>query len=266
MDSTVTAPAPVRLPSWREVVLPKEHGSWSLALEPVALGLLAAPTLGGAALAVAATAGFFVRRPLRLALSDSRPERRDAARRAAVACAAVAVAAWFGALVVGGIGWLPWLIPAAAAGAVFLYFDLQKAGREQHAEVAGAFAFAWLPAAFACLAGWNHPEAAALGVVMIARAVPTVLTVRGCVRARKNRSGPAGWPVVAAVLAAGAVIWLARVGLAPWTAAALLLILATRSFGLLVFPRPAFRASTIGMIEAAFGVAFVVAVAVAWRV
>jgi hypothetical protein len=31
----------LRLPSlaeWREVALPKEHGSWSLALEPLALG------------------------------------------------------------------------------------------------------------------------------------------------------------------------------------------------------------------------------------
>ena len=47
---------------WREVVkltLPKEHGSWSLALEPVAFGLLVAPSAAGAALALAAGLGFF---------------------------------------------------------------------------------------------------------------------------------------------------------------------------------------------------------------
>ena len=33
-------------PRWREairLVLPKEHGSWSLALEPLVLGFIAAP-------------------------------------------------------------------------------------------------------------------------------------------------------------------------------------------------------------------------------
>ena len=65
----------------RELLLPKEHGSWSLAFEPVALGLLVAPSWAGGALALAAAAGFFLRRPLKLALTlpDNDP-RRAAAR------------------------------------------------------------------------------------------------------------------------------------------------------------------------------------------
>lgn len=265
MTSTTAAAETVRLPSWRDLVLPKEHGSWSLALEPVAFGLLAAPSLGGVGLAAAAVAGFFARRPLRTAVGDSQPERRAAARRATVACGTIALAAWFGAMAFGGIGWLPWLVPTAFAGAVFVHFDLQKAGREQQAEVAGAFAFAWMPAAFAVLAGWGWRAAAALGVVMIARAVPTVLTVRGTIRARKTGKAAPALPVLATVIAAAAVIALARAGLAPWTAALLAGVLTARSFGLLVYPRPQFRASTIGIIEAGFGVLYVVAIAIAWR-
>jgi len=49
----------------RSVFLPKEHGSWSLALEPVAFGLLIVPSLAGGSLAVSATAAFFIRRPLK---------------------------------------------------------------------------------------------------------------------------------------------------------------------------------------------------------
>ena len=45
---------PLTAETWRAVVLPKEHGSWSLAFEPVALGLLAA--LGGPMLAAGAMA------------------------------------------------------------------------------------------------------------------------------------------------------------------------------------------------------------------
>lgn len=265
MTSTTAAAETVRLPRWRELVLPKEHGSWSLALEPVAFGLLAAPSLGGVALAAAAVAGFFARRPLRTAMGDARPERREAARRATVACGTVALAAWFGAMAFGGIGWLAWLVPTALAGAIFVHFDLQKAGREQQAEVAGAFAFAWLPAAFAVLAGWAWPGAAALGVVMIARSVPTVLTVRGTIRARKTGRSVPALPVLATVLAAAAVFALARADLAPWTPFVLSVVLAARAFGLLVYPRPQFRASTIGIIEAGFGVLYVVVVALAWR-
>ena len=39
--------------SWRELVLPKEHGSWAFAFEPIALGLLIAPSPAGGWLALA---------------------------------------------------------------------------------------------------------------------------------------------------------------------------------------------------------------------
>ncbi|HQY06456.1 MAG TPA: YwiC-like family protein, partial [Lacunisphaera sp.] len=58
------------------VFLPKEHGSWSLALEPLALGLLLAPSAAGGALLAAALAGFFARRPLKTALTAPASARR----------------------------------------------------------------------------------------------------------------------------------------------------------------------------------------------
>lgn len=252
------------LPRWRDVVWPKEHGSWSLALEPVALGLLAAPSLGGVALAVAIAAGFFARRPLRIAFRDARVERRIAARRAVTVCGLVAMSGVFLAVLTAGFAWWPWLLPTLLGGAVFLSFDLQQAGREQQAEVAGALAFAWIPAVLGALAAMPAGSAAALGCVMLARAVPTVLTVRATVRARKGQPISTVVPLSAAVLAALGIALLAKASLAPWTAAVAVAVLAIRSFVLLVTPRPALRASTIGMIETAIGVAFVVAVAAAW--
>ena len=265
MENVMAARPPVNLPRWRELVWPKEHGSWSLALEPLALGLLAAPSIGGGALAVAAMAGFFARRPLRIAFSDTRPARRDAARRAAVGCGAVALVGWFAALAAAGTAWWPWLLPSAAAGAFFLAFDLQQAGREQHAEIAGATAFACLTATLAAIAGWATRDALAIGAVMLVRAVPTVLTVRATIRARKTGVSRATLPLVAVFGALAAVVGLANAGLVPWEAVVLAAVLAARSFALLVFPRPALRASTIGMIEAMLGVAYVVLAALAWH-
>src|SRR5215472_11598321 len=81
----VTANETSYLRQTTKLVLPKEHGSWSLALEPVALGLLIAPSVAGGALAVAAVAVFFLRRPLKLGLAA----KTDPRRPMAVACISI---------------------------------------------------------------------------------------------------------------------------------------------------------------------------------
>lgn len=249
---------PLTADTWRDVVLPKEHGSWSLAFEPVALGLLAAPTRGGAWLAVAVAAGFFARRPLRLAVRDEAPARRATARTALVLCGALALAAAAMALATAGPHWLPWLLPTMATGAVFVVFDLRNDARAALAEVCGVTAFGLLPAVFAHLAGWSGGHALALALLMLGRSVPTVLCVRACLRAAKTgerRAGPALW---AAGLALATGYALAREQLLPGAAVALLAALAVRSGVLLVFPRPALRARSLGLIEAILGLIFVV--------
>ena len=91
---------------WRDLVVPREHGSWSLALEPLVFGLIAAPSAAGGCLALAVLAAFFARRPLRLALGDASPARRTAARGPLVWLAMLAAAWFLAALVGGGLGWL----------------------------------------------------------------------------------------------------------------------------------------------------------------
>src|SRR5688572_20448088 len=83
------------------VFLPKEHGSWSLALEPLALGLLIAPSWAGGALAGAVLAGFFVRRPLKAAFTADLQRRREA-RGGLALLGMLALAGLFEAGVLGG--------------------------------------------------------------------------------------------------------------------------------------------------------------------
>ncbi len=260
-------PFPATAPSsvWRDLVMPKEHGSWSLAFEPVALGLLAAPTPAGAMFAVAVAAGFFARRPLGIAWREQKAERRAAAWTAVLVCGAVAALFTAGAVALGGVAWLGWLAPAALLGAVFLGFDLRRAGREEAAEVAGSAAFACLPAAFGALAGWPAAVSLALAAVMLGRAVPTVLCVRAMLRGAKTGEHRPGMALATAALALAAGVWLAAGGYAPWSAAALLGVLAVRAGAWLVFPRPALRARTLGMIEAVLGVAFVLVAGLGWN-
>jgi hypothetical protein len=251
--------------AWRDVVMPKEHGSWSLAFEPVALGLLIAPSGGGAMLAFAVAAAFFSRRPLTIATRDHRPARRASARNALMICAVVATLFLVAAFSIEGAAWTAWLIPSAIAGAVFLGFDLRRGGREEAAEVAGAAAFAFLPAAFVALSNDLSISALSVALMMLGRAVPTVLCVRTFLRGAKTGERGAGVALAASAAALAVGIMLARAGLAPRGAVVLLALLSLRAFALLVFPRPALRARTLGMIEAITGIVFVAALAALWR-
>ena len=241
----------------RDAVMPKEHGSWSLAFEPVALGCLVAPSLAGGWLALAIAAGFFARRPLRSVWRDHDVFRRATAWRALVGLSLIAVFGLLGAIVTGGPDALVWLMPSLAAGAGFLFFDLRNAGREECAEILGAFTFGWMPAVFAAWAGWPPIACFALAVLMIGRAVPTVLVVRTCLRGAKTRT----WKIAPALMSSGVSLVLAVFlfgrGSLPVGGVVLLGLLAARAFFLLVVPRPVLRARTLGMFEAVIGVAFV---------
>jgi hypothetical protein len=245
---------------FKDIVLPREHGSWSLAFEPIALGLLVAPSAAGTLLAVALSAGFFARRPFRIHVNERRAERRVQAGCALTACVGTGLLALAGAVLVGGAAWLPWLVPAAIAGAIFAHFDRNGAGREEAAEIAGSAAFAMVPAAIGILGGLAPVQAFALALLSLGRSVPSVLCVRAYLRAKKtgvHRNAPA-LITCGAAIAVTAVLYDAS--LASMLALAFVAALGVRAFALLVFLQPAWRARTIGMIESVLGVLFILGV------
>jgi hypothetical protein len=249
--------------AWK-LVLPKEHGSWSLAFEPIALGLLATPSRAGIPFAVAASAGFFLRRPLKVALGTQQVASRIPA------WLAIGVLVWLGAMAMlatlrlAGTAPLWPLIPILCGGAIFLWFDTRNAGREGAAEIAGATAFGLLPAVFATLAGCTSPVALALAAVMLARAVPTVMLVRTRLRQAKGQV-IATTPVWVLTTAATAwLIWLAVRSLVPWPSAFFAVLLLGR-MGWYLHPRaPRLSARRIGIMELALGVASVLVTGLSW--
>lgn len=266
-DMTAAAISPGSLPAhphWRDLVLPKEHGSWSLALEPLALGLLVAPSLAGGALAVAAFAGFLARRPLKIAVRERRGVRRATAIRALAVLVTIAGSAFALAVGLGGTEWLGWLVPVMALGAVFAGFDLGNAWRTGVAEVAGAAAFALLAGTVAGASGWPFAAVWPLAFAMLGRAVPTVLFVRAAVRARKTGE-ICRWPALAAASAAvGLALGGWSAGMMPGAVAGTLGLLLARTAILLWSPRLSLRPRTLGFAELALGVAYLALVAAAW--
>ena len=247
------------------IFLPLEHGSWALALEPLALGLLVAPSPAGVALTTAALAGFFACRPLKASLDRSDTEARRAARWVLLLFGTLALAGLGGALLLGSPRALWPLLLAAPFGGVFIYFDAQGDSRAALAELSGSAAFAFLPAAFATLAGWHVPAALALAALALARSIPTVLTVRTYLRLRKGKPALPAVSLLAAALALGTLAILAAAHQSPWLAVcgSGLLLMRTAWF---VSPRqPAWAAKRVGMGEAILGAVYLGFAAIAYH-
>ena len=243
----------------QHLLLPRDHGSWSLAAEPIALGLLAAPSPAGVALALAVGALFFARRPWQCALGRFGSAHRPAALLLLGLLAAFAGAALLAA---GRLGGWPNLWPALLSlppATVFLAFDSRGETRAVEAELAGAATFAALPAAFATLGGLALPAALSLAAAMLLRSIPAVLVIRAFLRRRKGQSGPVFPALAVSAVAVIAMAALHRAGLANVFTVSVSVLLLLRALWLLGPLAPALRAPILGALEAALGVVFVFA-------
>ncbi|MYL03022.1 MAG: hypothetical protein F4011_02430, partial [Acidimicrobiaceae bacterium] len=163
----------------RAVAVPSEHGGWGLTIEPGLLGLLVAPSVAGACLAVAALVLFVLRTPLELVLVDRRRHRRLPRTRMAERVAAVESVLLAAVVVVAAVTAHDsrWWIPAAVAAplvAVELAYDIRSRRRRLVPELTGAVAIAAV-AAVVVIAGDGDPRlAAGLWLILAARVTTSI--------------------------------------------------------------------------------------------
>ena len=252
--------------SLRSILLPKEHGSWSLAFELLLLGILVVPSRPGLFLALAVIAGFFTRRPLKLTVTlPAGDGRRGRTLRWTILFSVIALVGLGGAGYTGGWPALWPLLLCVPLGATFLWFDLRNEMREAEAELCGSAAFALVPAALATLGGWSAPAALGLAALMLTRSLPTVLTVRTYLRQAK---GLPAHPVGALAAAAGSFALIAGLGLmaiVPAAGGLLAAGLLLRSVLMLTALRPVWTAKCVGMLEAVVGMIYLGGLALAYH-
>jgi hypothetical protein len=220
-------------PSLRSVALPVEHGGWGLLVEPIVLGLALSPSRAGACVAVAATAAFLSRHPLKLAMADRRRgalyARTALAERVAMAYMALALAALLLALALGSSPfWLP-IGLAAPLAAVQLGHDARGRSRDLVAELSGALALSSTVAVITLAGGWPAPPALLLWLVLSARAATAILYVRARLRLDRGARSGGGAVVVAHLVGLALVSGLAARGAVPWLAAVALGVLFLRA-------------------------------------
>lgn len=261
-----TRPAPIRI---KPIALPTEHGGWGLLLEPIVLALLVAPTLAGVCCAVAATAAFLARHPLKLAARHRHEILRSRRYRWVAGFATTYLAASVAGSIVAVTlaGWKA-LVPFALLGPfvlVFIYQDARNLARSLPAELAGPPGLAATAPSIALAAGWDWEPAFALWVLLMARALPSIIYVRAKLRLERGRPTSQvivfWWHVVFAVV----VLLLVSGGMSPTSSLLAFALLWGRSLlGLSRFRRLS-QARHVGYAEIAFGALYVLIVACGYR-
>lgn len=246
----------------KSVALPAEHGGWSFLLEPIALGLLVAPSPAGVFLAAAVFGAFLLRHPLKLAAADWRRRRRFArtslAERFVLLYGILMLAGLIAAYLTAEASVFIPLLLAAPLALTQLFFDATNRSRDWIPEVAGPAALASVAASLALAGSWPLAAALPLWAMMAARAIPAVLYVRARLRLEKRLPFSAT-PVFLAHLAAIVVaLALTMTELAPVLPILAMVILLLRAlYGLSPRPQPT-PAKIIGFQELGFGIMTVV--------
>ncbi len=199
---------------WRAVAVPTEHGGWGLTLEPVLLGLLVAPSTTGVLLGVAAFVAFVARTPLKAVLVDARRghdlERTSVARKILIGEGLVLAGLVTAATAVGDPRfWLPAIAALPLVG-VELWFDMRSRSRRLTPELAGAVGVSAVVAAIVLADASTYRLAAALWMVLAARAATSIPFVRaqvGLLHGRKVAGSVGALSDLAALALAGAA-WL----------------------------------------------------------
>jgi hypothetical protein len=250
----------------KTLALPTEHGGWGITLEPVLLGLLLAPSLAGAGLALATVGAFLARHPFKLVAGDRRRGRRFArtpyAERFTLVYAAAALAGF--ALAVLTSADYTFLLPLAAAAplaTVQLWYDAAGRSRGLWPEVAGSVAMGSVACSLALAGGAGWPLALGLWALLAARFVPAILYVRARLAELHGKESARRPALLAHVAALVAVAALAAFRFLPWLATMMMAVLLARAAYGFARRWPS-TAKRVGFGEIAFGALTVAATAI----
>jgi hypothetical protein len=256
---------------WRSVALPTEHGGWSFITEPILLGLLLAPNLGGIALGIAALGAFLLRQPLKLYVKDVRSGRRVprtyVARQFLLLYGTLTIAASLITLMLIPLfdALLP-LLFALPLFAIQLTYDIGNKSRSLVAEMTGALATGALASSIVLMYGWSLFPALGLWLALAAKAITAVFYVRSRLRLERGKPASAMLAMSAHGMACALLLIANRYGFIPWSAPLAMGVLTSRAALGLSPWRAARPPKVIGMQEIAYGLGFVLLIVMGHKI
>ncbi len=162
----------------KKVAFPPEHGSWGFVIEPLLLSLLVAYSKIGLGLVIAAFFIFLNHQPVRVLLNIKKKFQffQSALLFFFVYSIIVATSLYF--VVTNTI--LQNLIPfisAVVLMVIFFIMELLENGRKLFAEFIAPLAITFIALSVVLINGWNIYSTLAFAIILLGRAIPTVLYV-----------------------------------------------------------------------------------------
>jgi hypothetical protein len=241
----------------KSIALPIEHGSWGFVFEPIAAGLLLAPSLPALFITILVTGGFLARQPLKFALADWQQARRlprtEIAKRFVLIFGGIAAFGLVGSLITApAVSFIPFVVVAPSV----VYLISQDAARQTRnllPEVLAAIALASSLPAMTLAAGWSLTGSFALWAIMLSRLVPSIIYVRNRLKLEKGKEFSRISSVASHIAALLVVGVLAYFSLTTFLLIPVMAFLLGRAiFGMSRFRRVA-RAKIIGIYEVVYG-------------
>lgn len=246
------------------IALPVEHGAWGFLFEPLAAGLIIAPSIAAPFLSLLIVGAFLVRQPLKFLLGDWRQGRRlprtDIAFRFVLIFGCIAAIGLLGSLFFAPV---KVFAPLAALIPPVIYLIIQDVARQTRQllpELLAAFTLASSITVLALAGGFEYEFALALWAIMAARLIPSVLYVRSRLRLEKGKEYSRLAPIASHVLALIIVSALFYFKFSSILTVLMSAFLAGRAeFGLSRFRQP-LKAKVIGIWEVVYGVLYVLTI------
>lgn len=252
----------------KSIALPVEHGAWGFLFEPLAAGLLLAPSLAAPFITLLTVGAFLTRQPLKFLLGDWLQKRRlprtEIATRFVLIFGGIAMTGMLGSVF---FGTLDSLIPFAVTTPIVVYLIIQDAARrtrELLPEILAAFALASSVAVLALADGFASSFALALWTIMLARLIPSVLYVRSRLRLEKGKEFSRFVPITAHLIALASVVVFYSVSLASVLTVLMAAFLTGRAAVGLSKYRQILKAKIIGVWEVIYGVLYALSIVVGY--
>lgn len=249
------------------IALPAEHGSWGFLLEPIFIGLLIAPSIGGLFLSLATVGAFLARFPMKIwvmnLLRKRVSPRVTLSKRFTLFYASLSLIFFALALTTSKSNFLIPILIATPFAIWQLIADFRNKSRTLSAEIAGALALASVASGMAIINGWTLLQALCVWLILAARIIPSILYVRAKIRQLHKEEVKKRYVVYSHLIGLIIVSLITWKGFSPYLVVLALLILHIRAIHGLTLSTVN-TAKAIGIREIIYGTVTAIALAVGY--
>lgn len=240
-----------------KIVLPSEHGGWSLVLEPVVLGLLVAYSLIGLLLGLSFLFLFLLRHPLRLVIADIKKKRLFIRTYTAGIVSAIyfIISTFFfiTAIIQTNIIVVYPILFAVPFFMIYVIIDIFIQKRALLSELSGPLALGSIAPSIAMANDWLLFPALGLWAIIIFRLIPSIFYIRVRLDLEKGKQIDKLPTLVLHILSIIIALLLIQMKMIPFIVITAYIILLIRAYiGLSNFRKPT-PTQKIGFMEITYG-------------